>query len=35
MLNDKDPEISKRVMRAMMRMSKLDLNALKGAYEQE
>jgi len=34
MLSDKDPEKSSRVMKAMMRMGKLDISALKRAYEQ-
>jgi predicted 3-demethylubiquinone-9 3-methyltransferase (glyoxalase superfamily) len=34
LLSDKDPEKSKRVMQAMLRMSKLDIGALKRAYEQ-
>jgi predicted 3-demethylubiquinone-9 3-methyltransferase (glyoxalase superfamily) len=33
MLGDKDPEKSKRVMEAMLRMTKIDINALKQAYE--
>ena len=33
LLHDKDPEKSKRVMMAMMQMSKLDIAALKKAYE--
>jgi len=35
MLSDPDPVKSQRVMHAMLQMSKLDLNALKQAYEQE
>jgi predicted 3-demethylubiquinone-9 3-methyltransferase (glyoxalase superfamily) len=35
MLNDKDPKKSQSVMKAMMRMSKIDISALKRAYEQE
>jgi predicted 3-demethylubiquinone-9 3-methyltransferase (glyoxalase superfamily) len=34
MLGDKDPEKSKRVMKAMLQMDKIDINALKQAYEQ-
>jgi predicted 3-demethylubiquinone-9 3-methyltransferase (glyoxalase superfamily) len=34
MLQDKDPEKSKRVMQAMMQMNKLDIATLKRAYEQ-
>ncbi len=34
MLGDKDPEKSKRVMQAMMQMSKIDIAALKQAYDQ-
>jgi predicted 3-demethylubiquinone-9 3-methyltransferase (glyoxalase superfamily) len=33
MLQDKDPEKTKRVMAAMLKMVKLDINALKQAYE--
>lgn len=33
MLGDKHPEKSKRVMNAMLQMSKLDIAALKAAYE--
>lgn len=32
MLGDKDPEKSKRVMQAMLKMSKLDIKALEEAY---
>ena len=35
MLRDKDPEKSKRVMMAMMQMSKIDIETLKQAYEQQ
>jgi predicted 3-demethylubiquinone-9 3-methyltransferase (glyoxalase superfamily) len=35
MLSDPDPVKSQRVMHAMLQMSKLDINALKQAYEQE
>ena len=34
LLQDKDPEKSKRVMMAMMKMDKLDIQGLKQAYEQ-
>jgi predicted 3-demethylubiquinone-9 3-methyltransferase (glyoxalase superfamily) len=34
MLGDKDPEKSKRVMKAMLQMDKIDINGLKQAYEQ-
>ena len=34
MLQDKDPEKSKRVMEAMMKMVKLDIRLLKQAYDQ-
>ena len=34
MLQDKDPEKSKRVMEAMMKMVKLDIRLLKRAYDQ-
>jgi predicted 3-demethylubiquinone-9 3-methyltransferase (glyoxalase superfamily) len=33
LLNDKDPQKSKRVMEAMLKMSKLDINTLKRAYD--
>jgi predicted 3-demethylubiquinone-9 3-methyltransferase (glyoxalase superfamily) len=33
MMSDKDPDKSKRVMSAMLRMSKMDIAALKRAYE--
>jgi len=33
MLGDKDAEKSKRVMQAMLQMSKIDINGLKQAYE--
>jgi predicted 3-demethylubiquinone-9 3-methyltransferase (glyoxalase superfamily) len=35
MLSDKDRERSQRVMQAMLRMSKIDVNGLKRAYEQK
>ncbi|MFZ1978021.1 MAG: VOC family protein [Bacteroidota bacterium] len=34
-LNDKDPEKSKRVMQAMLKMNKLDIKALKQAHGQK
>ena len=34
MLGDKDPEKSKRVMQAMLRMEKIEIKALQQAYEQ-
>jgi len=34
MLQDKDPEKSKRVMQAMLQMHKIDIKTLKQAYEQ-
>ncbi len=34
MLQDKDPRKAERVMRALLKMKKLDLTALKQAYEQ-
>jgi predicted 3-demethylubiquinone-9 3-methyltransferase (glyoxalase superfamily) len=34
MLQDKDPERSKRVMAAMLQMDKIDIKTLKRAYEQ-
>lgn len=34
MLQDKDPEKSKRVMQAVMKMDKLDIQGLQQAYEQ-
>jgi predicted 3-demethylubiquinone-9 3-methyltransferase (glyoxalase superfamily) len=34
MLQDKDPEKSKRVMQAMLQMTKIDINRLKQTYEQ-
>ena len=34
MLQDKDPEKSKRVMAAMLKMIKLDIEGLKKAYEE-
>jgi len=33
MLHDKDPEKSERVMHAMLQMKKIDIKALKDAYE--
>ena len=33
MLQDKDPEKSKRTMSAMLKMKKLDVDALKRAYD--
>lgn len=35
MLQDKDPEKSRRVMQAMLKMIKLDVNVLKEAYDGE
>ena len=35
LLQDKDPEKSKRVMKAMITMKKIDIKALKQAYEQK
>ncbi len=35
MLGDKDPQKSKRVMEAMLKMSKIEIQALKDAYEQK
>jgi len=35
MLSDKDPEKAKRVMMALMQMSKLDIKTLKQAYDQQ
>jgi len=35
MLNDPDPARAKRVMEALMKMRKIDIEALKRAYEQE
>jgi predicted 3-demethylubiquinone-9 3-methyltransferase (glyoxalase superfamily) len=32
-LGDPDPEKSRRVMQAMMQMKKMDINALKQAYQ--
>jgi len=34
LMNDKDPEKSKRVMEAMLQMNKIDIQTLKQAYEQ-
>lgn len=33
MLNDPDPEKSKRVMEAMLKMKKIDIKRLRQAYE--
>lgn len=33
MLKDKDPDKSKRVMEAMMKMDKMDIKKFKQAYE--
>ena len=35
MLQDKDPQRSKKVMEAMLKMNKIDLNILRQAYERE
>ncbi len=35
MLQDKDPDKSSRVMKAMLKMVKLDIAALKEAYERQ
>jgi predicted 3-demethylubiquinone-9 3-methyltransferase (glyoxalase superfamily) len=35
LLSDKDPEKGKRVVQAMLQMNKIDIAALKQAYEQE
>jgi predicted 3-demethylubiquinone-9 3-methyltransferase (glyoxalase superfamily) len=35
LLDDEDPEKVKRVMQAMLQMTKLDIAALEQAYEQE
>src|SRR6202022_1451182 len=35
MLRDKDPEKSKRVMNAMLKMDKIDIKTLKQAYDQQ
>ena len=35
MLQDKDPEKSKRVMKAMLQMDKIDIRGLRQAYEQQ
>jgi predicted 3-demethylubiquinone-9 3-methyltransferase (glyoxalase superfamily) len=35
LLQDKDPEKSKRVMQAMLQMDKIESNALQQAYEQK
>jgi predicted 3-demethylubiquinone-9 3-methyltransferase (glyoxalase superfamily) len=34
LMNDKNPEKAKRVMQAMLKMDKIDINGLKQAYEQ-
>jgi len=34
MLSDPDPERSKRVMEAMLKMKKIDIGRLKQAYDQ-
>ena len=34
LMGDKDPEKSKRVMQAMLKMKKLDISLLQEAYEQ-
>jgi predicted 3-demethylubiquinone-9 3-methyltransferase (glyoxalase superfamily) len=35
MLNDEDPEKAKRVMNAMLQMSKIEIDGLRRAYEAE
>jgi predicted 3-demethylubiquinone-9 3-methyltransferase (glyoxalase superfamily) len=35
MLQDKDAEKSKRIMKAMLQMDKIDIKSLKQAYEQQ
>ncbi|MGH7850082.1 MAG: VOC family protein, partial [Thermodesulfobacteriota bacterium] len=35
MLQDKDPEKAKRVMKAMLQMDKIDIAGLKRAYAQK
>jgi predicted 3-demethylubiquinone-9 3-methyltransferase (glyoxalase superfamily) len=35
LLGDKDPEKAKRVMQAMLQMKKIDIKALRQAYEQQ
>jgi hypothetical protein len=35
MLRDKDPGKSKRVMEAMLKMTKIDIKTLKQAYDQQ
>ena len=35
MLSDRDPQKSKRVMKAMLQMDKIDIQGLKQAYEQQ
>lgn len=35
MLGDRDPEKAKRVMNAMLKMGRIDINGLKRAYDQK
>ena len=35
LMNDQDPEKSKRVMQAMLQMHKIDIKVLKQAYDQK
>ena len=35
LMGDKDPEKSKRVMQAMLKMKKMDIEGLKRAYAQQ
>jgi len=35
MLGDKDPEKSRRVMKAMLQMDKIDIKGLEQAYKQQ